>query len=153
MVLYRMSSGKNLAEILDYVKKRPKGYDVIQLFDPRAVVSLKQAFFSYGMAKKNFISSTCKADCLSNELLLYMAATPHFNKAVEFAGAKDPKDFFILFENMTGGSVDRVLKDLKMEKKELKFTLDSEYWGFTKEQLKFYSLEELVLEKMALSRL
>lgn len=153
MVVYRVSSKVSIDEVIDYLKKNVKGYSVVQLFDPNVVVSINHLRFAYGTAKLNYINDKMRSKTLSNELMLCVSANQHFVKAVKFAGAKTNKDFFIVFENMSGGTVNIILKDLQIKQKKLEFTPDFKLWGVTSNQLKVYTLEQLIIEKMALSRL
>ncbi|VVB58012.1 Uncharacterised protein [Candidatus Anstonella stagnisolia] len=100
-----------------------------------------------------------------NSLLTTLALTQNFSSALKIAGAKDAQDFVLVawgkgvkgskggksapkWEKISGALG---LKKLSWGKKDAAHF--AHFYGISKEALKFYPLEKLIVEKMALSKL
>lgn len=152
MVLLRISSKyKDIKEIINILNKIIPKSSVLQLINPKYVVSERQIGIAFKKAKEAFKDGYNKSNSIQNELLLWICAEKHVSKAIKKAGAHNTKDFFLFYEGKT--EVNKILKEIKAKKKKLVFTPDLKALGIDKKLLKDYPLEDLVLEKMAVSYL
>ncbi len=151
MVLLRINSElkdiKKILEILNNILPNA----VFQVINPKYVVSSKQIEIALEKAKTARKLGINKSNSLNNELLLWICAEKHVSEAIKKAGAKQTNDFFLFYEGKT--KVDTILKEIKAKKKKLIFTPDLKAFKIDEKLLKQYSLEDLVLEKMAISQL
>jgi len=126
---------------------------IIQAFNPDSIVSENHLIFSARHAFKAFAEGRNIADRIENEILLRTAATRRIDEAIKRVGVKDPKDI-LLFISGKRIYEKGILKQLDAEKIGLKFGNESEIAKkFGLEKNENYSLEDLLLEKIALLEL
>lgn len=127
---------------------------VIQAFDPDMVLSENHLIFSAHHAFKAFAEGRGFAKKLESELLLWAAATRRIEEAVKKVGVKDAGRVVFLIER---GKERGVLRDLeaerddgvlKMSKEKMQRVLHS--FSINERACECYSLEELLLEKIAM---
>jgi tRNA threonylcarbamoyladenosine modification (KEOPS) complex Cgi121 subunit len=134
------------------VSKRRKA--VIQAFDPDMVLSGNHLIFSAHHAFKAFAERRSIAKKLESELLLWAAATRRIEEAVKKVGVKDARKVIFLIQKGREGEVLRDLgaeqddKLLKMSKEKVSRIIHS--FGIDEKACESYSLEELLLEKIAM---
>jgi tRNA threonylcarbamoyladenosine modification (KEOPS) complex Cgi121 subunit len=127
---------------------------LLQAFNPDSIVSAKQLEHAFELANRSFKTKRNIARNLETELLLRAAGTEKIDKAIERAGVKDPSRILLFSDKKIPkkiieelGEEDSSLLKLTNEKRK-KITL---LFGITEPELSLYSLEELVLERIALS--
>jgi len=127
---------------------------IIQAFDPDMVLSENHLIFSAHHAFKAFAEKRAIAKKVESELLLWAAATRRIDEAVKKVGVKDPAKVVLLIQK---GKEKEVLRDLSAEKDEgiLKMSKEKTIriihsFGISERACGCYSLEELLLEKIAM---
>lgn len=127
---------------------------VIQAFDPDMVLSENHLIFSAHHAFKAFAEKRAIARKLESELLLWAAGTRRIEEAVKKIGVKDARKVIFLIQK---GKERAVLRDLGAEPDEklLKMSKEKESriihsFRISKRACECYSLEELLLEKIAM---
>jgi len=125
-----------------------------QAFDPSIIVSERHLLHAHALALKAFEERENYAKSIETETLLKAAAETRIDEAIMKAGAKDPKDFLLLTD-ADREKLGALLGKLRGKTKRLAFKYDpwrvKEVFNITEKMLENYSLEELVLERMALS--
>ncbi|MFA5382331.1 MAG: KEOPS complex subunit Cgi121 [Candidatus Micrarchaeia archaeon] len=148
MVLVRISSQiKDIREIINILDKSNKIYQVL---NPDYIISKKQVEIAYELSKKAFKDKRNKAKSINNEILLWICSEKHVSRAIQKAGAKETNDFFLFYE---WDDINKILNEIKAKKKKLVFTPDLTIFQLNKNTLKNYKLEDIILEKMAVSYL
>jgi tRNA threonylcarbamoyladenosine modification (KEOPS) complex Cgi121 subunit len=151
MVLLRIYSEiedikKSFQIINDLIKN-----EIYQLIDPKYIVSERQIEIALDKAKNAFKQGKNKSKSLNNELLLWICAEKHVSQAIKKAGAKKTSDFFLFYKG--NKKIENILEQIQAKKLKLEFTPDLKALKIDKKLLKTYKLEDLVLEKMAVSYL
>ncbi|VVC71617.1 Kinase binding protein CGI-121 [uncultured archaeon] len=125
-----------------------------QAFDPSAIVSERQLASAFLLAKKSFENGGSRSKTLEAEVLAKAAATPRLEEAIPKVGVKSAKEF-ILFTTAKGKKLERLLEEIGATAKKPGFKPDKKkicaLYKIDGKLLKDYSLEELVLEQVALS--
>jgi KEOPS complex subunit Cgi121 len=136
------------------VSRRRKA--VIQAFDPDMVLSENHLIFSAQHAFNAFAGGKGVARKLESELLLWAAATRRIEEAVKRVGVKDPKKVVFLVER----GKEKALKELGAERDESILKMSKEKMSriihtfkINERACECYSLEELLLEKIAMQAL
>lgn len=149
MVLLRISSEiKDIKEIIKIIEKIEQN-SIFQVINPKYVVSERRIEMALDKTKNAFKQDKNKSKSLNNELLLWICAEKHISNAIKNAGAKQTSDFFLFYKGKH--NIDTILEKISAKKKKLEFTPDLKALKIDKKLLKQYSLEDLILEKMALS--
>ena len=78
-----------------YLKVRTLKGGVVQLIDPKAVVSREHVLGAYLDAKRAFAGHTNIANSMAVEMLLFTAMTKQISDAIKAAGAKSGSDFVL----------------------------------------------------------
>lgn len=125
-----------------------------QAFDPSVVVNARQLLLAHALALKAFAEEENCAKTLENETLAKAAATRKVAEAIAAIGVKSPDDFLLLTD-ARGKSLDALLEGIGAKKTKAVFRPDRKrvksVFGATRALLKNYSLEDVVLEAIALS--
>lgn len=93
-----------------------------------------------------------------NSLLTTLALTSNFSSALKIAGAKDARDFVLVAWKKGGkasswGKISGTLGLKKLAWGSKNAPAFAKLYGISKEALKLYPMEKLIIEKMALSKL
>ena len=126
---------------------------LLQAFDPDSVVSERQLAVACELSQKAINTKTNLARTPEAELLLRAAGTEKIDRAIERVGVKDSSRFILFSPSLIPGSV---LRELGEEDKSLlKLTGEkrkkiAKLFSISERELSIYSLEDLVLERMAL---
>ena len=145
-------TAKSLFEKLALVSKQHSLF--LQAFNPDSIVSERHLEHAFELASCSFEAKTNIARSLEAELLLRAAGTEKIDRAIEMVGVKDPARIILFSDSKIPGSL---LKELgKEDKALLKLTEDkkrriAKLFGIYESELELYSLESLVLEKIALT--
>ena len=145
---------KDVEELLSRMKEvSERRKAVIQAFDPDMVLSENHLIFSAHHAFKAFADKRAIAKKLESELLLWAAATRRIGEAVDKVGVKDPERVVFLIEK----GKEQVLGDLDAEEDAKLLRMSREKasrithsFGISENTCGCYSLEELLLEKIAM---
>jgi len=145
---------KDVEELLSRMKEvSERRKAVIQAFDPDMVLSENHLIFSAHHAFKAFAEKRAIAKKLESELLLWAAATRRIGEAVDKVGVKDPGRVVFLIEK----GKEQVLGDLNAEEDAKLLRMSREKasrithsFGISENKCGCYSLEELLLEKIAM---
>lgn len=125
-----------------------------QAFNPEAIAGGNHLSAAFLLAKNSFKNNENRANTLENEVLSKAAATTRIEEAIPKVGANSPKKF-VLFTDAKGAKLSSLLKEIEATATKPKFKPNkkrlAKLFGITKEALENYSIEELVIEKMALS--
>jgi KEOPS complex subunit Cgi121 len=146
---------EDVEELLSRMKEvSEKRRAVIQAFDPDMVLSENHLIFSAHHAFKAFAEKRAIAKKLESELLLWAAATRRIEEAVKKIGVKDARKVVFLIQR---GKEREVLRDLGAERDEKLLRMSKEKegrimhsFGIMGQESGCYSLEELLLEKIAM---
>ena len=92
-LLFSASSKLPIPELYANVRARKKG--VVQLLDPRAVISREHALGAYINARQAFAERTNIAKTPAMEMLLFAAMTKQISDAIRITGAKSSGDFVL----------------------------------------------------------
>jgi len=129
-------------------KARGKGF--AQAFDAECIVGEKQVLLAYEQAEKSFAGKANSTNSLEMEVLVRAAGTTKIDDAIARIGVKDLKNVLVA----AGGK--EVAKKLGEELKPA-FAPNNEkvkkVFGLDEKALAGYELEQLVLERVALSAL
>ncbi|MEM3555169.1 MAG: KEOPS complex subunit Cgi121 [Candidatus Micrarchaeia archaeon] len=136
------------------VSKRRKA--VIQAFDPDMVLSENHLIFSAQHAFNAFAERKAVAKKIESELLLWAGATRRIEEAVKRVGVKDPKKVVFLIERGKEGVLEELEAErddsvLKMSKEKVSRIIHT--FKINERACECYSLEELLLEKIAMQAL
>jgi len=122
-----------------------------QAFDPRAIVSERHLLVAYENAKRAFGEKRNVARTIEAEVLARAGGTRKIGEAIERVGARDARDVLVLCDCTKG----RVLRELGGKERRPAFAPDEKgiarRFGISKGALSACSLEEAVLEKVALA--
>ena len=72
------------------------------ILDPLAVFSNQQLELAHAMAQKSMSEGAAVSKRLEMEFLMWLACTPHADKAIELAGAKNEDDFILVVFGRAG---------------------------------------------------
>ncbi len=124
---------------------------LLQVFNPDSVISKKHIEHAYELSKRAFASKTNIARTMQAELLLRAAGSSKINKAIERVGIENPNRILLFSPKRIPKSVIEQLG--KEDPSLLKTSVEKEKniaQLFGVKASKLYSLEELVLERIAL---
>ena len=146
-------------ELVRAIQSASENFEVvIQAFDPEAIISEKHLLLSFFHAFKAFGERANISNSVGNEALLRAAATRKFDVAVKKVGVKDPEKVLLAITTKDGKRVEKILCELKAVKDESVFQNSPEkeeklvkLFEIPSSALEKYSLEELILEKVALA--
>ncbi len=154
------SSSKSVAELMAGLKESKAKATIVWL---KAVYSYRQLQAAYELAQQSMKDGSAVSSRFEMEFLMWLGQSPHANKAIERAGAKDGKEMvLVVFE---GGEkkdgADSRQKEARALAKKIGLDVHSprffgcgdalEYWNVPK--IDGVQREMLLLEQMALSRL
>jgi len=120
-----------------------------EAFDPEAVVSERQLLLAHMLAGRAFAEKRGIAKAMETEVLLRAAATGKIGEAIGRVGVKEPSQFLLLTD-ADGEKLERLLKAVEGKKVKAVFGGEKAAKLYGVEKLKGYSLEDLVLERMAM---
>ncbi|MBI4399731.1 hypothetical protein HY570_03190 [Candidatus Micrarchaeota archaeon] len=140
-------------EFMDYLKKSSKKFNlVIQAIDPDLVLSKRQVKFAVKHAQDSFKNKKNRAKTLENEILLTLAMTRSFDQAIKILGIKNGEDALLI---ILGDNPKNFMKELSSYLINPVFKPDKEKilksYGINKNSLVMFSLEDMLLEKMAIA--
>ena len=145
-------SAKALIEKLKAASARPRVF--AQALHPGAIASMRHLELAWLLAESAFRNGGNRARTLENEALLRAAATARIGEAIRRAGARSPREF-VLLTDAKGARLKRLLDAIGGTAEKPEFKPDEKevcaLFGISGKLLENYSLEELVLEKVALS--
>jgi tRNA threonylcarbamoyladenosine modification (KEOPS) complex Cgi121 subunit len=148
------TKAKTPQELFSKLAELSKKHSILlQAFNPDSILSIRQLEHAYEISIRSFEGKANIARTLEAEILLRASGSAKIAKAIEKVGVKDPKRV-ILFS--PSGIPASLIAELGEEDKTLlkqtekKKKLIANLFGIGRE-LKLYSLEELVLEKIAFS--
>ena len=127
---------------------------LLQAFNPNSIVSERHLEHAFELASRSFAAKRNIARSLEAELLLRAAGTEKIDRAIEMVGVKDPARI-LLFSDKKIPKI--IIGELGEEETSLlKLTEDkkrriAKLFGIYESELELYSLESLVLEKIALT--
>lgn len=150
-VIKRCSSKARLEKLFEELKKANTKGAVIQVFDPKRVISRMHLIGAYLDAVQAFVGGANIASSTAVEMLLFASMGRQISRAMEDIGAKSDKDF-ILFAN----SRESYSGIAKLIEKEEDFNPGLEEQEKTAEHYGIFQKEELdkfVLQRMAVSRI
>jgi tRNA threonylcarbamoyladenosine modification (KEOPS) complex Cgi121 subunit len=145
------SSTKPVAELMVAIKESGAKATLVWL---KAVYSPRQLQAAYELAKQSMADGSAVSNRLEMEFLMWLGQSPHANKAIERAGAKDGKQMIlVLFE---GGEKEAMALakriGLQVHGPRCFGCADAlDYWDVPRAD--GVEREMLLLEQMALSRL
>jgi tRNA threonylcarbamoyladenosine modification (KEOPS) complex Cgi121 subunit len=147
----RFSSMGELIEALVELRRRGKCF--AQAFDPSMIISERQMLLAYENAKKAFDERRNIANCMDGEMMARAGGTRKIKDAIARVGARDLKNVIVC--------ADCGKKELlaALGAKELKPTVIGEEkeiarrFGISAKMLKACTLEQCVLEKVAMADL
>lgn len=125
-----------------------------QAFNPSWVVSERHLVSAYLLAKQAFAEKENTGKTMETETLLKAAATTQIQEAIERAGITSAEKFLLLTDANPEQLV-ALLAEIGAVQSPAAYSPDGKLiaktLGFTKQQLANYSLEDLVLEAVAVS--
>ncbi len=144
---------KNTKELFEKLSKLSKANSILlQAFNPDSIVSPRHLAHAFELANHSFQTKRNLARNLETELLLRAAGTEKIDRAIEMVGVKDPSRIILFSDKKIDkkmlaelGEEDSSLLKLTDEKKKKIEKL----FEISKSELELYSLEELVLERIA----
>ncbi|MFH1447643.1 MAG: KEOPS complex subunit Cgi121 [Candidatus Micrarchaeota archaeon] len=147
------TKAKTSKELFSKLANLSKRYSILlQAFDPSTILSKRHIQHAYELSKRSFANKTNIARTREAELLLRAAATPKIDRAIEKIGVRNPKRIILFSPSHIPKSIvdeigerDQSLLRLTQRKK----NEIAKLFGIGKEK-HMYSLEELLLERMAL---
>ena len=143
----RCSSSRPLQSLFPLLRKSGAPATIL---DPSVIFSYEQLELAAALAEKSRTDGTAVSERPEMEFLLWLACTPHANKAISSAGAKEEDDFVLV---VLGESAKA---DAKMLAKKLGLIENKKKLGASSDAaLSFFGVKtpEQLFEKMALSRL
>jgi len=148
---------KDIAELIERLKKAANELHIFaQVFDPSVIVSDRHLFHAYALAQNAFKEGENYAKSIEAEVIVKAAAETRIDEAIMKVGAKNTAGF-ILLTDAGDNELAKLLEILHGKAKKCAYhsNLDVEKvkatFNLTDKMLENYSLEDLVLEKMALS--
>lgn len=143
------SGEKDAKKLMDSVRSfTDKAGVFAQAFSPRAIISERQLLLAHKLAERAFAEKRNIAKTLEGEALVRAAATRKIGDAIGKVGAKGGE--FILLTDAEGKMLEALLKAIGGKKVPLKLAGEKAANLYGVKQVAGYSLEELVLEKMAM---
>jgi len=117
------------------------------ILDPAVIFSSDQLELAYALAKKSATDGTAVSPRLEMEFMMWLAGTPHAEKAIARVGAKSPEDFVLVVFNEKNSDADSLAEKLGLKK------IHKPVGSVA--ALSFFGVDsaELLYEKMALSRI
>lgn len=146
------SSDLGMDELLAAITASNNAKNLVQVFDPAAIISEIHLISAYVNATAAFRNKTNISSKPYMEMLLFAALTRHINTAISTAGAKSSNDFVIFSNNKS--SLKKLSSHIKMTKfvvsdKDFKqISIKLGLFGKDKKQI-----EKNLLMKIAASRL
>lgn len=143
------------AELMVQLKAAAGLRVIAQAFDPQLVLSANHLLFAYSSAFKAFERRCGVAKTLQNEMLLRAAATRKVSDAIRTIGVKTPAHVALLVAGSRRDAL-RLLKLLGAKPSPLRFASAqkrariAKAFGIAARLLARYSLEDALIEKMAL---
>jgi len=146
---------RDVGELVERLKKASGKLGVFaQAFNPERVVSERHLLHAHALALKAFNEKENYAKTVEIEVLVKAAAETRVNEAIRKVGVKDAGNFLLLTD-ADGKKLESLLKQVNGRASKPAFKHDIEMaereFGVSRDMLKNYSLEELVLEAVALS--
>lgn len=156
LFVFETSTGfSSSAELMAQLKAAAGLRVIAQAFDPHLVLSANHLLFAYLGAFKAFERRRSVAKTLQNELLLRAAATRKVSDAIRMIGVKEPAHVALLVAGSRRDAL-RLLKLLGANPLPLqpasaqKRESIARAFGIDTRLLARYSLEDMLIEKMAL---
>ncbi len=155
LIIKRASGIGTLQSVTDAIADMRKSYGnhVIQIFDPKAIVSRDHLLASYLNARVSFSEKSNRASSLSVEMLLFAAMTRQISAAIKTVGAKTNNDFVLFTDSKS--AYGKLRKNLSRVSE---FEPTAKESGAASRRLGirakgYESLDSVLLQKIALSKL
>lgn len=154
MIIQIETSCNTIDELLNKARDASrKQKTVIQVFDPDAVLSKKHLKYSFSQAFKACEQRKNIAKTLENEFLLRTAATRKISEAIKRTGVKNTKKALLAIDTNDGKKINKILEQLNAKQTKLSFPSEktiAKLYELNENALKNYTVEQLLLEKIAL---
>ncbi len=148
---YGVSSGlRDAGELIGRLRRAAAELKVFaEAFEPKAIVSERQLLLAHKLAMDAFAEKRNIAKTMETEVLLRAAGTGKIGEAIERIGVKKPSGFLLLTD-AEGSKLEALLKAIEGKKVKAVFGGEMAAGIYGVGKTGGYSLEDLVLEKMAM---
>ncbi|VVC03379.1 KEOPS complex subunit Cgi121 [Candidatus Burarchaeum australiense] len=146
----RFSSMGELIGALVELRRREKCF--AQAFDPAVIISERHLLLAYENSRRAFEEKRNIANCMDGEMMARTGGTRKIKEALAKVGARDLKNVLVCADC---GRKAEVLKALGAKELKPTFVADekevAKRFGISAKMLKAYTLEQAVLEKVAMA--